>query len=110
MSARENIAGLAYQAGRLVKRLAECGEAEKAVAAEELAILRDELRVAREGAVVIREFGGHLRATSGKGWHVIRAAKDGSRYCTCAAWKFQRIPAAARSCKHLAKAKQLGLI
>jgi hypothetical protein len=31
----------------------------------------------------------------------IRMGKDGNVYCTCAAWRFQRKPVTARTCKHL---------
>jgi hypothetical protein len=33
--------------------------------------------------------------------HIVTRAKDGSFYCDCPAWKFQRIPASQRVCKHL---------
>lgn len=31
----------------------------------------------------------------------IRRGHDHNVYCTCPAWKFQRVPAASRTCKHL---------
>lgn len=34
------------------------------------------------------------------GDYIVRLHKDGSTSCTCFAWRFQKIPAPARSCKH----------
>jgi hypothetical protein len=31
----------------------------------------------------------------------IRRGHDGNVYCQCKAWKFQRVPASQRTCKHL---------
>lgn len=31
----------------------------------------------------------------------IRMGKDGNVYCTCPAWKFQKVHPKARTCKHL---------
>ena len=33
--------------------------------------------------------------------HQIRMGADGNVYCTCEAWRFQRLPVRERSCKHL---------
>lgn len=36
-----------------------------------------------------------------KGYHVVRMPKSGGKiYCSCPAWKFQKLPAAERTCKH----------
>lgn len=31
----------------------------------------------------------------------IKKGKDGVVYCTCPAWRFQKLPVAARTCKHI---------
>jgi hypothetical protein len=42
--------------------------------------------------------------------HEIRMGADGNVYCTCEAWKYQRLPVAQRTCKHLqAFARQANL-
>jgi hypothetical protein len=33
--------------------------------------------------------------------HEIRIGKDGNCYCTCASWRFQKLPAEHRTCKHI---------
>lgn len=33
--------------------------------------------------------------------HEIRIGKDGNCYCTCCAWRFQKVPAKYRTCKHI---------
>ena len=36
-----------------------------------------------------------------KGYHILRMPKSGGKiYCSCPAWKFQKLPAAERTCKH----------
>lgn len=42
--------------------------------------------------------------TDGRGWHKIVLGQDGTIYCTCPAWKYQKSSPASRSCKHLIKA------
>lgn len=36
--------------------------------------------------------------------YTIRQGRDGVVHCSCPAWRFQRVPAAQRSCKHVKKA------
>lgn len=65
----------------------------------------------RASEVTVTMMRGWLKATSGNGWHTIKFAKnDGVPYCTCAAWRFQKVHPRLRWCKHLERAKQLGLI
>lgn len=43
---------------------------------------------------------------SAKTPYEIRRAKDGkSVYCSCPSWKFQRLPPASRTCKHIVAMK-----
>jgi predicted nucleic acid-binding Zn finger protein len=37
----------------------------------------------------------------------IKRGRDGVLYCSCPAWRFQRKPAAERSCKHMRAVAQL---
>jgi predicted nucleic acid-binding Zn finger protein len=41
---------------------------------------------------------------SGQTAYTVKQGKDGVVYCSCPAWRFQKVAAAHRSCKHLAKA------
>lgn len=54
----------------------------------------------------------HFRVTSGRGWHTIRYAPDGTPYCTCADWNYREgdKPIQSRCCKHLAAMGRLGVI
>jgi len=62
--------------------------------------------------VKIRLEGNHFRVTSGRGWHTIRYAPDGTPYCSCEDWEFNQVgrPIQERCCKHLAAMAKLGVI
>lgn len=65
---------------------------------------------ARVSKVKVSLIDGKVKATSGKGWHVLKKAKMGpyvgEYYCTCMAWKMGK----DRWCKHLEAAAREGLI
>lgn len=44
---------------------------------------------------------------SSKRPYVITRYSDGSWYCGCPAWRFQKIPAEQRTCKHIEQVKKL---
>jgi predicted nucleic acid-binding Zn finger protein len=42
--------------------------------------------------------------------YTVKQGRDGVVYCSCPAWKFQRKPAAQRTCKHVRRvADQLAM-
>lgn len=40
-------------------------------------------------------------SSSGAGSYEIRLGGDGNVYCTCPAWKYQKLPPKERTCKHM---------
>lgn len=44
---------------------------------------------------------------SGQNVYTVKQGRDGVVYCSCPSWKFQRVTPALRTCKHIAKARQL---
>lgn len=44
-----------------------------------------------------------VEGRDGRHWYDIIKGRDEVVYCSCPAWKFQRRPAAQRTCKHLQK-------
>jgi len=62
--------------------------------------------------VKVRLEGDHFRVTSGRGWHTIRYAPDGTPYCTCEDWFYRegKKPIQNRCCKHLAAMGKMGVI
>jgi hypothetical protein len=62
--------------------------------------------------VKVRLEGDHFRVTSGRGWHTIRYAPDGTPYCSCEDWTFNegKKPIQERCCKHLAAMAKMGVI
>jgi predicted nucleic acid-binding Zn finger protein len=41
---------------------------------------------------------------SGTTSYTVKKGQDGVVYCSCPAWRFQKVAAAHRSCKHIVKA------
>ena len=39
--------------------------------------------------------------------YTVKQGRDGVVYCSCPAWRFQRVPARQRSCKHIRKAARI---
>lgn len=64
------------------------------------------------GRVKVRLEGDHFRVTSGRGWHTLRYAPDGTPVCSCADWHYHegKKPIQERCCKHLAAMGKLGVI
>lgn len=62
--------------------------------------------------IKIRLEGNHFRVTSGRGWHTIRYAPDGTPFCSCEDWFYRegKKPIQERCCKHLAAMGRLGVI
>lgn len=44
---------------------------------------------------------GTVKSSSGEGSYTVARGADGVVYCSCPAWRFQRLAPAARSCKHI---------
>jgi len=64
------------------------------------------------GRVKVRLEGDHFRVTSGRGWHTIRYAPDGTPVCTCEDWFYRegKKPIQNRCCKHLAAMAKIGVL
>lgn len=62
--------------------------------------------------IKIRLEGDHFRVTSGRGWHTIRYAPDGTPFCSCEDWLYHEGKKAIqnRCCKHLAAMAKMGVI
>jgi hypothetical protein len=42
--------------------------------------------------------------------HEVKLGKDGNVYCSCPAWRFQKVHPHARTCKHIKAAQAQGLL
>lgn len=62
--------------------------------------------------VKVRMEGDHFRVTSGRGWHTIRYAPDGTPFCSCEDWVYNQEgrPLQERCCKHLAAMAEMGVL
>ena len=64
----------------------------------------------RVEAVKLRSERGHYRATSGRGWHVVKQTAIGVAECTCKDFKYQKGEAQEKCCKHMWSMYEQGLI
>lgn len=49
-------------------------------------------------------------SSNGKTSYDIKLGKDGNVYCTCPAWKFQKLHPQQRTCKHIKSAQSQDLL